>query len=46
MEVKLRPFDCGFLLNLKIVNCQLIFTSSKSTIETLEKGMNYVQSQQ
>ena len=31
-------------LCLKLVESQLTFTYSKSTIETLEKGVKYVQS--
>ena len=43
------PLQQNFILlsvTCKIVLTQLTFTCSKSTIETLEKGVKYVQSQQ
>ena len=40
----LRSFvDCSWQIVLSSVNAQLTFTYSNSTIETLEKGVKYVQ---
>ena len=51
---KIEQFNCVSLVKKceifhnseKIKNTHLTFTCSKSTIETLEKGVKYVQSQQ
>ena len=50
-SAKITPFTRLFLQNAssqmfdRIVTTQLTFTCSKSVVETLEKGVKYVQSQ-
>ena len=48
LEISPRPFFDFYKLVIMLIfnvnNSQLIFACSKSTIETLEKGVKYVQS--